>query len=224
MCLHTTDKTPDTQLRGRAISGLRKTGGWMKQDRNGGQDRKNKQSQTGQDLPLYKGLKWMSGPSTPHGLLPVSFWHQCAAANLQIVRSIFHIKHQQSWPLLSALHQSVYWSWECKRNPNIKKIWSAWHNSASFMVWLTAAQLCLKRLFIYPHSVLISLFTSSLLVSFAFSLQSLLTDLHCCPPLMVSQDFYPSIAFNKMLLLHCCFIDCEDMNVESLGVLCTVTH
>lgn len=63
---HNRYNTPDTWLRGRAISGVRKGwSGWVDEAGWEWDTRQKKQTVPSKDLHFYKGLKWMSGPSLP---------------------------------------------------------------------------------------------------------------------------------------------------------------
>lgn len=144
-------------------------------------DKTEKTNSPKQESSLYKGLKWMSGPSSPPRITSHDITVQQPAFNQSGVcfTSLFR-------PLLSVLNQSVRWScdWTCAAQR------SDWHkqNSASFMVRLTAALLCLKRKTIYISSFV--LWLSSLLLSWFSNVFFTSLWQHSCPYLITNQESY----------------------------------
>lgn len=135
-------------------------GGW---GRMGMEDKTEKQTVPSKDLPLYRRLRWMSGPSSP----PFKPTSHVLLTSLCSSRPAVSL-------ILKVGHMLVMWvdvqlQFEKPRSARRKQ------NSASFMMRPTAAQLCLNGKAIYIYTLcFISLFTSSLLV-FTHPLTS-------CPP------------------------------------------
>lgn len=96
--LHTRDKTLQTHKLEEELSGLTEEGRqcWLDEAGWEWRTRQKKQTVPSKGLPLYKGLKWMSGPSSPPpSPLPMSSWHHSAPADLQLVMWLdAQLKHE----------------------------------------------------------------------------------------------------------------------------------
>lgn len=154
--MHTRDKTLQTHKLEEGLSGLTEEGRqcWLDEAGWEWRTRQKKQTVPSKGLPLYKGLKWMSGPSSP------------PQAHFPCPPDIIVHQPASNWSC-DWMHSSNMKTMVCLTLPE---------QCVSYGVARSCTELCLKREAIFISTLcLVSLYFCSLSVDTSSHLQSSIT-------------------------------------------------